>query len=164
VAAGQLPGLLKQVRAGLARGAHGQPARRDRRGRARLTEAARLAGLTERDEQGNVVPLVTLVTDNGGPLDSFRFEAFIATHLELCHVRTRVKSSWQKGSRERGFGSLEYEMFFLEKIPDALNRVAHAEDYRVEYNTVRPHEALAENRPRDVHLRLADPLIPDFPS
>ena len=41
--------------------------------------------------------------------------------------------------------------------------VAHAEDYRVEYNTVRPHEALAWNRPRDVHLGLADPLIPNFP-
>ena len=40
---------------------------------------------------------------------------------------------------------------------------AHAEDYRVEYNTVRPHEALAWNRPKDVHLGQADPLIPSFP-
>jgi hypothetical protein len=30
-------------------------------------------------------------------------------------------------------------------------------------NTVRPHEALAWERPRDVHLGLADPLTPDFP-
>ncbi len=44
-----------------------------------------------------------------------------------------------------------------------MDLVAHAEDYRVEYNTVRPHEALAWNRPRDVHLGLADPLIPNFP-
>ena len=49
-----------------------------------LAEAARLAGrplldLAERDEQGHVVPLVTIVTDNGGPFRSFRFEAFIAT-------------------------------------------------------------------------------------
>jgi putative transposase len=36
--------------------------------------------------------------------------------------------------------------------------IAHAEDYRVEYNTVRPHKALAWNQPRDVHLALADPL------
>ena len=36
--------------------------------------------LAERDEQGSVVPLVTIVTDNGGPFRSFRFEAFIATH------------------------------------------------------------------------------------
>ncbi|GAB3325220.1 hypothetical protein GCM10027451_49880 [Geodermatophilus aquaeductus] len=38
------------------------------------------AGLVERDEQGNVVPLVAIVTDNGGPFRSFRFEAFIAPH------------------------------------------------------------------------------------
>ncbi len=50
-----------------------------------LTETERLAGrplldLPERDEQGIVVPLVRIVTDNGGPFRSFRFEAFIATH------------------------------------------------------------------------------------
>ena len=92
------------------------------------------------------------VTDNGGPFRSFRFEAFIATHPELRHVRTRVKTPGQNGSRERGFGSLKYEKLFLEEIPDVLDLVAHAEDYRVEYNTVRPHEALAWNRPLEVHL------------
>jgi putative transposase len=134
-----------------------------------LAEAARLADrplidLAEHDEHGRVVPLVTIVTDNGGPFRSFRFEAFIATHPELRHVRTRVKTPGQNGSRERGFGSLKYEKLFLEEIPDALDLVAHAEDYRIDYNTVRPHEALAWNRPRDVHLGLADPLIPNFPS
>ncbi len=69
----------------------------------------------------------------------------------------------QNGSRERGFGSLKYEKLFLEEIPDPLDLVAHAEDYRIEYNTVRPHEALAWNRPLDVHVGLADPLIPNFP-
>ena len=131
-----------------------------------LTEAERLAGrplidLAERDAEGNVVPLVTIVTDNGGPFRSFRFEAFIATHPELRHVRTRVKTPGQNGSRERGFGSLKYEKLFLEEIPDVLDLIAHAEDYRIDYNTVRPHEALAWNRPRDVHLGLADPLIPN---
>ncbi|MCB1285958.1 MAG: IS3 family transposase [Microthrixaceae bacterium] len=38
---------------------------------------------------GEVLPAVTIVTDNGGPFRSFRFEAFIAAHPELCHVRTR---------------------------------------------------------------------------
>jgi putative transposase len=133
-----------------------------------LAEAERLAGrplidLAEHDEHGQVVPLVTIVTDNGGPFRSFRFEAFIATHPELRHVRTRVKTPGQNGSRERGFGSLKYEKLFLEEIPNALDLVAHAEGYRIEYNTVRPHEALAWNRPRDVHLGLADPLIPNFP-
>jgi transposase InsO family protein len=110
-----------------------------------------------------VIPLVTIVTDNSGPYRSFPFEAFIATHSELRHVCTRVRTPGQNGSRERGFGSLKYEKLFLEEIPDALDLVAHAEDYRVEYNTVRPHEALAWNRPREVHLGLADPLIANFP-
>ncbi|GLW74763.1 hypothetical protein Kpho02_70600 [Kitasatospora phosalacinea] len=39
----------------------------------------------------------------------------------------------------------------------------HAEDYRRDDNTVRPHEALAWNRPHDVHTGAADPLVPNFP-
>ena len=51
-----------------------------------------LPELAARDADGNVLPLVTIVTDNGGPFRSFRFEAFIATHPELRHVRTRVRT------------------------------------------------------------------------
>mgnify|MGYP001455134020 CR=1 FL=1 len=51
---------------------------------------------------------------------------------------------------------------FLDDIPDALELVDRAEDYRTEYNTVRPHEAIAWNRPLEVHLGLADPTIPNF--
>jgi hypothetical protein len=36
----------------------------------------------------------------------------------------------------------------------------HAEEYRIEYNTLRPHEAIAWNRPKEVHLSVADPKIP----
>jgi putative transposase len=133
-----------------------------------LTEAERLTGrslneLTERDADGNLLPLITVVTDNGGPFRSFRFEAFIATHPELRHVRTRVKSPGQNGSRERGFGTLKYEQLFLEEIDDVLDLALHAERYRIDYNTVRPHEALSSNRPHDVHLGFADPGIPNFP-
>jgi hypothetical protein len=38
----------------------------------------------------------------------------------------------------------------------------HAEEYRIEYNQIRPHEAIAWNRPQEVHLGLADPTIPIF--
>jgi hypothetical protein len=37
-----------------------------------------------------------------------------------------------------------------------------AEDYRLEYNQTRPHQAIAWNRPKEVHLGLADPTIPTF--
>jgi putative transposase len=101
--------------------------------------------------------VVTIVTDNGGPFRSFRFEAFIATHPELRHVRTHGRSPGQNGSRERGFGTLKYERLFLEEIDDVLDLTVHAERYPVDYNTVRPHEALSWNRPHDVHVGLADP-------
>ena len=101
---------------------------------------------------GEVLPVVTIVTDNGGPFRSIDFELFITSHPELHHVRTRVRSPGQNGSRERGFGTLKYERLLLDEIPDALTLVERAEDYRVEYNTQRPHEAIAWNRPLDVHL------------
>ena len=132
-----------------------------------ITEAERLLGkslleLATDPVTGEITPLITIVTDNGGPFRSFRFEAFIASHPELRHVRTRVRTPGQNGSRERGFGTLKYEKLFLEEIPDALDLVAHAEDYRIEYNTVRPHEALSWNRPLDVHTGQSDPQTPNF--
>src|SRR3954451_19384889 len=70
-----------------------ESARRRRPRRARPRRGRTLAGRplgerAERDVDGNVLPLVTIVTDNGGP---FRFEAFIATRPELRHVHTRVR-------------------------------------------------------------------------
>ena len=113
-------------------------------------------------ETGEVTPVVTIVTDNGGPFRSFRFETLMLAHPELRHVRTRVKSPGQNGSRERGFGTLKYERLFLDEIDDALVLAAQTEHYRIEYNQIRPHEALAWNRPRDVHLGHADPTTPTF--
>jgi transposase InsO family protein len=113
-------------------------------------------------DTGEVSPVVTIVTDNGGPFRSFRFEAFIELHPELAHVRTRVKSPGQNGSRERGFGTLKYERLYIDEIDDAVMLAKHAEEYRIEYNQIRPHEAIAWNRPQQVHLGLSDPTTPTF--
>jgi len=119
-------------------------------------------------ETGEISPVVTIVTDNGGPFRSFRFEAFIELHPELAHVRTRVRTPGQNGSPERGFGTLKYERLFIDEIDeideidDAVMLAKHAEEYRIEYNQIRPHEAIAWNRPQEVHLGLADPTIPTF--
>ncbi|WP_261623341.1 integrase core domain-containing protein [Nesterenkonia marinintestina] len=122
-----------------------------------------LSDLCEADTQtGEILPVVTIVTDNGGPFRSFRFQAFIEMHPELAHVRTRVKSPGQNGSRERGFGTLKYERLYLDEIDDVLMLAKHAEDYRIQCNELRPHEALSWNRPLEVHLGLADPTIPTF--
>jgi len=114
-------------------------------------------------DTGELLPAITVVTDNGGPFKSFRFGAFIAGQPALTHVRTKVKSPGQNGVRERGFQSLKYERLYLEPIDDPLDLVREAEAFRIEFNTVRPHEALSWNRPHDVHLGLADPTIPNFP-
>ncbi len=51
-----------------------------------------------------------------------------------------------------------------EGIPDDPESVRHADDYRLEYNTIhRPHGALAWNRPADVHTGRSEPLVIMFP-
>ena len=83
-------------------------------------------------------------------------------HPELRHVRTRVRSPEQNGLRERGFGTLKYELLFPGDIPNALTVVERVEDYHIEYNTVRPHEAIAWNRPLEIHLDRASATNPTF--
>ena len=58
---------------------------------------------------------------------------FIMAHPELKHVRTRVKSPGQNGSRKRGFETLTYERLFPSGIPDALTLAERAKDYHIEY-------------------------------
>ena len=102
------------------------------------------------------------MTDTAGPFRSFRFAAFIAAHPELRHVRTRVNTPGQNGVRERAFESLKYERLYREDIIDVVDLTNHAEEFRIEFNTIRPHEALSCNRPLAVHLGLASPTIPTF--
>lgn len=83
-------------------------------------------------QTGELLPVLTIVTDNGGPFRSLNFDLFIMAHPELRHVRTRVKSPGHNGSRTRGFETLKYERLFLDDIPDPLTLVERAEDYRIE--------------------------------
>lgn len=121
-----------------------------------LAECERLSGHPLVDdcrvdvETGELLPVVTLVTDNGGPFRAFRLEAFIEQHPELRHVRTRVRSPGQNSFRERCSESLKYERLYLEEITDGLGLARHAEDCRIECNTIRPHEGLSWNSPLDV--------------
>ncbi len=62
----------------------------------RLLDGPSLVQYLTDPDTGEVVP-ITLVTDNGGPFRSFRFEAFIAGRPELRHVRTRVRTPGQNG-------------------------------------------------------------------
>jgi len=139
-----------------------------------LAEADRLAGQADPDrpglslletltdpDTGEITPII-LVTDNGGPFRSDQFGRFIGARPELAHVRIKARTPGQNGVRERAFGSLKYERLYLDDIPDGTQLWAHAEDYRHEFNHVRPHEGLSWHRPIDVHLGIADPTEPNF--
>ena len=128
-----------------------------------LAEAEQLLGHPLIDDvnidpdTGEIVPVVTIVTDNGGPFRSFTFEALITAHPELRHVRTRVRTPGQNGSRERGFGTMKYEWLFREEIDSGLDLDEQINAYRNDYNHIRPHEAFRWNRPADVHAGRAAP-------
>jgi putative transposase len=132
-----------------------------------IAEAEALAGralleaITDQGT-GEIRPII-VVTDDGGPFRSDRFARFVDSKPELAHVRTRVRTPGQNGVRERAFGSLKYERTYHEEIGDGLALAEHAETYRTEFNTIRPHEALSWNRPKEVHHGNAKPLIPNFP-
>jgi putative transposase len=80
----------------------------------------------------------------------------------LRHVPTKVRSRGQNASRERGFATLKYERLFLDQIDDAVTLAKRAVEYRVEYSEIRPHEVIAWNQPKEVHLGLASPTTPTF--
>lgn len=111
------------------------------------------------EQTGEIIPVLTIVTDNGGPFRTFAFEAFIATHPEPRHVRTRVRTPGQNGSRERKFGMMKYEWLIREEIDNGLQLVEHVSAYRHDFNHVQPHEVIAWNRPADVYAGTANPTI-----
>ena len=58
--------------------------------------------------------------------------------------------------------ALKYERLFIDEIDDAVMLAKTAEDYRIEYNTIRPTMRWPGTGPRRVHLGLASPTIPTF--
>ena len=44
-------------------------------------------------DTAELLPAVTIVTDNGGPFRFLNFELFITSHPELRHARNRMKTS-----------------------------------------------------------------------
>jgi putative transposase len=57
---------------------------------------------------------------------------------------------------------MKYEWLFREEIDHGLELIDQIGAYRHDYNHIRPHEAIAWNRPADVHAGLANPTIPNF--
>jgi putative transposase len=74
-------------------------------------------------------------------------EAFTGDDPLLRHVRTRVKSPQTNGVIERFFGTLKYEHLFRGPIDDAGGLAVEVGRFRQIYNTIRPHQAIADRTP-----------------
>lgn len=69
----------------------------------------------------------------------------------LRHVRARVRSLQTNGVVERFFGSLKYEHLYRADIGDGDALAVEVHRFRHVYNTIRPHQALANRTPAQVY-------------
>jgi putative transposase len=104
---------------------------------------------------------IAVVSDNGPCFRGSTFaEAFAGDDPLLRHVRTRVRSPQTNGVIERFFGTLKYEHLFRGPIEDGDALAVEVGRFRQIYNTIRPHQALADRTPRAAYLagsqRIAD--------
>jgi len=96
---------------------------------------------------------IALVSDNGPCFRGQTFQtAFDGEDPLLRHVRTRVKSPQTNGVVERFFGTLKYEHLFRGYIGDADALDMEIHHFRIIYNTIRPHQALADRTPKQAYL------------
>ena len=116
----------------------------------RLLQMPLLADLTD-PETGAITPIF-LVSDNGPCFKSSTFARFIASRPELTHVRTRRKSPQTNGVIERYHGAIKIEHLWRALPADGTEMTAMVDEFRELYNAVRPHEALAGDRPIERYL------------
>jgi putative transposase len=104
---------------------------------------------------GEITPVI-LVSDNGGCYKAASFARYIASRPELTHVRTRRKSPQTNGVIERYHGAIQIEHLWRNLPADGAEMTRMVEEFRVIYNTIRPHETLAGDRPLERYLALVD--------
>jgi transposase InsO family protein len=96
---------------------------------------------------------IAVVSDNGPCFRGAVFaEAFTGEDPLLRHVRTRVKSPQTNGVIERFFGTLKYEHLYRGPIDDGDALAVEVGRFRQIYNTIRPHQALADRTPHSAYL------------
>jgi putative transposase len=139
-----------------------------------VAEAQRLTGLDDLREDrglmdvldpdgaviGQVPAPIAVVSDNG---PCFRGQVYATAFTGaftggddadplLRHVRTRVKSPQTNGVIERFFGTLKYEHLYRAEIADGDALAVEINWFRQVYNSIRPHQALADRTPRLAYL------------
>lgn len=96
---------------------------------------------------------IAVVSDNG---PCFRGETYAAAFAGedplLRPVRTRVRSPQTKGSSSGFFGTLKSEHLYRAPIDDGDALAVEINRFRQIYNTIRPHQAVADRTPRSAYL------------
>jgi len=111
-------------------------------------------------QTGEIIP-VFLVTDNGPCFKSAGFARYIDARPELRHIRTRRRSPQTNGVIERYHGAIKIEQLWRQLPADGAEMTSMVDAYRQLYNTVRPHETLAGDRPIERYLAEPDHAASD---
>jgi putative transposase len=110
---------------------------------------------------GQIPAPIAVVSDNGPCFKSHTYAtAFDGQDPLLRHIRTRIKSPQTNGVVERFIGTLKYEHLYRTEISDLDALAMETERFRKIYNTVRPHQALANRTPRLAYLN-QDQTLPN---
>lgn len=115
-----------------------------------------LMDIVDADENviGQAPAPIAVVSDNGPCYRGKTFQALFADQDDplMRHVRTRIKSPQTNGVIERFFGTLKYEHLFRGYIGDGDALDMEVTRFRIIYNTIRPHQALADRTPQQAYL------------
>ncbi len=103
---------------------------------------------------GELTPVI-VVSDNGPCYKSSGFARYIDSRPELTHVRTRRRSPQTNGVIQRYHGAIQIEHHWRQLPADGAEMTTMVKDFRQLYNTIRPHETFAGDRP--IERYLADP-------
>jgi transposase InsO family protein len=93
---------------------------------------------------------VLLVSDQGPAMKSKRFRRYIDDSM-FRHIFARGHHPQTIGMLERFNQSQKYERIYRREYTDPIDAELDLENYRVKYNTYRPHEALEYNIPANVY-------------
>ncbi len=93
---------------------------------------------------------VLLVSDQGPAMKSKKFRKYIENSI-FRHVFARGHHPQTIGMLERFNQSQKYERIYRREYMDPIDAELDLENYRVKYNTYRPHEALEYDIPANVY-------------
>lgn len=97
-----------------------------------------------------------ILTDNGAQFAGFRqgftqFEKWLM-NLDILPIHGRIKHPQTQGKIERFHRSMKEELLKYHSFEDLEQADRAIQQWRVKYNTVRPHEALQMRCPADVYV------------